>query len=238
MALKPQLLAGIFVALIASTANAQQFGPWTGPSAGSGSPIVYATAQAPLAPPGGNAMTYNAGAPPFAQTEMGPQSGEMQLVSSTYPTPVNESVPANAAGMPTDPNGNMRYMDSANAMYGQNGPPGPNNGMVYGPGPVAPPGLSRDAEPWSRSLWRFPCTPTGDAAVVCSRRGGLALPRGAERSQSDDLRQRVEELRPTQQPRHSRYGRFALRAGHRHADHGGPLSDGQDGNRRRFLRRE
>jgi hypothetical protein len=121
MALKPQLLAGFFVALIASTANAQQLGPWTGPPTGSGSPIVYATAQAPFAPPGGDATGYNLGAPPFAQPEMGPQSGEMQLVSSTYPSAVNESVPANA-------------------MYGQNGPPGPNNGMVFGPGPVAPPG--------------------------------------------------------------------------------------------------
>jgi hypothetical protein len=140
MALKPQLLAGVFVALIASTANSQQIGPWAGPPAGSSAPIVYATAQAPFAAPAGDSMAYNPGAPPFAQTGMGPQPGEMQLVSSTSSAPVGEPVPANAPGMPTGPNANMGYMDPANAMYGQNGPPGPNNGMVYGPGPAAPPG--------------------------------------------------------------------------------------------------
>jgi hypothetical protein len=156
MALKPQLLAGVFVALVASTANAQQFGPWTGPSAGSGSPIVYATAQAPFAPPGGDAMAYNSGAPPFAQPEMGPQAGEMQLVSSTYPSSPNGSVPANAGVVPTDPNANMGYMDPANAMYSQNGPPGPNNGMVYGSGPVAPPGYPAMQSPGPAPYGAFP----------------------------------------------------------------------------------
>lgn len=145
MALKPQLLAGFFVALIASTANAQQVGPWTGPPAGSGPPMVYATAQAPFAAPAGNSTAYNPSAPPFAQTQMGPQSGEMQLVSSTYPAPAypapaGEPILASAQGVPMDPNANMRYMDPANATYGQYGPPGANNGIVYGPGPGVPPG--------------------------------------------------------------------------------------------------
>ena len=173
MALKPQLLAGVFVALIASTTNAQQLGPWTGPPAGSGSPIVYATAQAPFAAPTGDSMAYNPAAPPFAQTGMGPQPGEMQLVSSTYSAPVGEPVPANPAGVPTDPNATIRYLDSANAMYGQNGPPGPNNGMVYGPGPVAPPGYPAMQSPGPAPYGDFPVPqPVTPRWYVAPRRFG------------------------------------------------------------------
>ena len=80
MALKPQLLAGFFVALIASNCKRPTGRPLdrsAGPDPGP--PMVYATAQAPFAAPAGNSTAYNPSAPPFAQTQMGPQSGEMRV---------------------------------------------------------------------------------------------------------------------------------------------------------------
>jgi hypothetical protein len=140
MALKPQLLATTFVVLIATTAMAQQPGPWTGPPAGSGGSVIYATQQAPFAAPTGNAMAYNAVAPAFAQPEMPAQTGELQLASSTYEAPMYASSPPNMASVPADPNANPAPMVVASGMNAAYGTPVAANGMVYGPGQAVPPG--------------------------------------------------------------------------------------------------
>jgi hypothetical protein len=151
MAIKPQLIAATFVALISSTAAAQQFGPpmgnQFGPRPGSQqqqmmSPQMspqqmYAPGQTAFASPAENPQGYNPppGAPLTMMGAPGPgmQQDGIQLVSASAP---GAAPPQNMPGAAA-PNGAPMYMDPGNPGYPQGGPAGVDNGMPcgqYGPG--------------------------------------------------------------------------------------------------------
>jgi hypothetical protein len=151
MAIKPQLIAATFVALISSTAAAQQFGPpmgnQFGPRPGSQQQMMspqmspqqmYAPGQTAFASPAENPQGYNpspgapltmrgAPGPGFGPAGMQQQDG-IQLVSASAPNPApSQNMPGAAA-----PNGAPMYMDPGNAVYQQGGPAGIDNGMPCG----------------------------------------------------------------------------------------------------------
>lgn len=151
MAIKPQLIAATFVALIASSAQAQQFAPSNGgdygPAAGAPPQLIFSPSPTSGAMLGADPMAYNAPPTVFSPSGMGTAQGGLQLMASPPLNPASGSAPPNMEGASMPPSATSTYMDPACGVYAQGGPPGANNGMAYGPGAVMPPGYQAMQQP-------------------------------------------------------------------------------------------
>jgi hypothetical protein len=151
MAIKPQIIAATFVALIAANAQAQQFGPPSGndygPPAGMSPQMGYPQGQTAFVTPAANPMAYNGPTAVFGPTGMGAEQGGIQLVAAPSPNSTSGTAPPNMAGSGMAPNSGPMYMDPSGGAYPQGMPPGAENGMAYGPGNGMPPGYPPMQQP-------------------------------------------------------------------------------------------
>lgn len=129
MASRPQLIAASIVVLMASSAQAQQFGAMNGAYYGPGSPatqqVIQATGPAPFVAQSAAPMLY--GAP------NGMDQGGIQLVTESVPAATSQTTPPAGGAFPPQ---NAVYADS-NAVYCQG--PAPQMAMPYGPVPQMAP---------------------------------------------------------------------------------------------------